>query len=460
MSASHAQHSAAPAPSLDEQVDTLLRDLDRASSHVEATVSDDAPPKHADEVPLSNAMVADSGVAPAETVAISAAPPNAAAEASQEPEDAAAAGAPTSPVDAVPPIDANSLDQHVDQLLDAMAESPKAQAAQPSEPNTTPPDASESDAAATEPHAAESTITEEPAAPAQPAAAAPEAGEAAEGSLASLTDSLLGADLVGKSEPEPDASPTQPASTAETQASNTEPAPAVATPPPPTKPDPAATAAKPPAPTPAPQHESVPHAAPTSTIPPPPPRVGIASRARRAFSEAGTRLAPALARVLAPASKPLASRPKIVRDTVGWMAIYTLFVGGSFWAYLLFFYKPPKPASAEPGIRLALKGEPEGAGGEVERVATGTEAKHGEEAAPEGGHAEAKGGEGHGEAKGAEGHGGEGHGGEGHGEAKGDAKKGAKPRPLPTIKSKLPSKKDPKKEPPKSGEGEGGHGEH
>jgi len=47
-------------------------------------------------------------------------------------------------------------------------------------------------------------------------------------------------------------------------------------------------------------------------------------------------------------SRPLANRPQIVRQTVGWFALWTLFIAACVWATLAFFRVPPAPAGAVP----------------------------------------------------------------------------------------------------------------
>ncbi len=51
-------------------------------------------------------------------------------------------------------------------------------------------------------------------------------------------------------------------------------------------------------------------------------------------------LSPLLLKVLSPLSAPLNKYPKVVRDTLGWVSLITLFWAGTIWAYLLFFHKP------------------------------------------------------------------------------------------------------------------------
>ncbi|CAG0952732.1 hypothetical protein PHYC_00289 [Phycisphaerales bacterium] len=54
----------------------------------------------------------------------------------------------------------------------------------------------------------------------------------------------------------------------------------------------------------------------------------------------------ALLAALAVASKPLADKPKVIRDSLGWIALNSLFLGACLWAYVLFFRHPPHAAEA------------------------------------------------------------------------------------------------------------------
>lgn len=434
---------AAATPSLDDQVDTLLRDLDQACAKVESGVSDD-PPKDAPTPEIAgDAVIGDVGVKdqPAPAAEPQSDEPLATPEAADQshttaiPDAATPAAAPvaeaTEPAAAAPeapkPAEPASLDASVNQLLDQMGEAPKEAPKDPAAP-----------AAAAQP----APPTPAPAATSAPAAEAAPTSES--DSLASLTESLLGPEVVGTPAEEPAAAAKPEAHESEHA---TSPAATASTPPPPTKPDPTKPVK---APEPAAAHApaKIEHAAAITT-----PKPSFSAKARAALAVATHKLEPTLAKALAPASKPLASKPKVVRDTVGWMAVYTLFVAGTFWAYLIFFYKAPKPAVAEPGVHLAGKGEPEGAAGEVKRTATGTEGGGESAEGGEGEHAPAKAE--HGEAK-AEAKGGE-HGGGEHGGGGAEAKKDMKPKPLPSIANKLSAKKGDKKPAPKS-EGEG-HGE-
>lgn len=51
-------------------------------------------------------------------------------------------------------------------------------------------------------------------------------------------------------------------------------------------------------------------------------------------------LSAVLVLILSPLSAPLNKYPKVVRDTLGWVSLITLFWAVTIWAYLLFFHKP------------------------------------------------------------------------------------------------------------------------
>lgn len=62
--------------------------------------------------------------------------------------------------------------------------------------------------------------------------------------------------------------------------------------------------------------------------------------------------------VCAVLSKPVAEKPAVVRDSIAWIALCTLFCGGTLWAYALFFRKPVEiPAPSNPVV-LAEKEAP------------------------------------------------------------------------------------------------------
>lgn len=57
-----------------------------------------------------------------------------------------------------------------------------------------------------------------------------------------------------------------------------------------------------------------------------------------------SRLATVLARALTPLNAPFASQPKVVRDSLGWVAANTVFLGACLWVYIEFFRPDPKAA--------------------------------------------------------------------------------------------------------------------
>ena len=44
-------------------------------------------------------------------------------------------------------------------------------------------------------------------------------------------------------------------------------------------------------------------------------------------------------------AKPLAGKPRLVRDTVGWLGFNSMFLAGVVWSYHLWFQKPEKPVA-------------------------------------------------------------------------------------------------------------------
>ncbi|QOI99879.1 MAG: hypothetical protein HRU70_05035 [Phycisphaeraceae bacterium] len=140
---------------------------------------------------------------------------------------------------------------------------------------------------------------------------------------------------------------------------------------------------------------------------------------------------PAALRAVGALSAPLRGKSKRVRDTVGWLALYTCFLGGCVWFYALFVHQPARPVSPHDDVRLAGSGDPEGAAGEVVRLSQSAKGDDGHAAAP-GGHGSPA------ETKGADDHGG---GGGGHGGGGGEAKAGdGKPKVTPAKKPEPPAK--------------------
>lgn len=169
-----------------------------------------------------------------------------------------------------------------------------------------------------------------------------------------------------------------------------------------------------------------------------------------------TKVEPALLGVVGLASKPLASKPDLVR-AAGLLSVNTLVLGAGLWVYTLYF----RPAHAAPEggatFDFAHSGLPQPSHEPGEKKAGG----HGAEAG-EGGHESAK-PEGHGEAKG-EGHGEKKEEGHGGGEGHGSSAKPAEPKKSIiasgetkyVLNEKLSGKPADKAKEKK----EGGHGEH
>jgi len=61
---------------------------------------------------------------------------------------------------------------------------------------------------------------------------------------------------------------------------------------------------------------------------------------------------------LAAMSAPLSGRPRIIRDTVGWFAMWTMFLAACVWAYLLFVHQPATPGANTPPIGLVTDDRP------------------------------------------------------------------------------------------------------
>lgn len=137
------------------------------------------------------------------------------------------------------------------------------------------------------------------------------------------------------------------------------------------------------------------------------PKVNIGGIAARVGRAAGSMLVkvgklgePHALRVAAMISAPILSKPKHVRDTLGWLAAWSLFVGTCFAVFVFFIRTPPSPVTTDPHVRLADEHASAGHTGEVVRRGV----PHAEEPAAAGhgapaGHGEAAGGDGHGEAK-------------------------------------------------------------
>ena len=84
------------------------------------------------------------------------------------------------------------------------------------------------------------------------------------------------------------------------------------------------------------------------------------------------------------ASKPLDSQPRVVRDTLGWVALVTLFWAGTIWVYFLFFHKPVASEIPENAPRLstgehahAAKHDDDGDSYAAKSAQSGSKSKHG-----------------------------------------------------------------------------------
>jgi len=122
-------------------------------------------------------------------------------------------------------------------------------------------------------------------------------------------------------------------------------------------------------------------------------------------------LSPMIAKALAPLSAPLAGKPAVIRQSVGWIACGTIFFSAVLWAVVL--TRTPETVTHEPGAFDFQEGNP------PTIPVAHADGAHGDDA-----HGAAPGG--HGEAAG------------GHGDAKKDDGHGA-------SKSKAPTKKPPRK---------------
>ncbi len=337
------------------------------------------------------ALIGDTGkpAAPAAPIAPSDATPD--PEAGRLDFEALAAEAVNLLVSAMPPEEtAPPPTQSVEESLAAAAADLANSAAAVSEAPVTLADAppSESQDLA---KAVERLIQEAPPEPA-PAPETPKKIEALDAQIANLADDLIAGEFADEQnvlqgqvgEPPAKEAPPPPLGAEQPTAKPAEPAPKVEAPA-----TLVAPAAKPAAVAPAP-------AAPTTPPAPNVARKAATSAAKVAAqhgAKAAGRLKPLGVKLLELISLPLKDKPKYTRDLVGWLALWTLFVSVSLWAYVLFFRSAKPPTAAQPV-----------AAAESEHGAAKPEAK--------GGHGEAKGG--HGEAKG------------GHGEKK-DAKAAKKP---------------------------------
>jgi hypothetical protein len=176
------------------------------------------------------------------------------------------------------------------------------------------------------------------------------------------------------------------------------------------------------------------------------PKVSLRQRLAPVFTQVSALLGASVGvatPLLAVLSAPLAKKPRIVRDSIGWIAVNTVFCASCLWGYMLFL-RPDQVAEQHVAFDLAHSELPE-----VPAHAGGHDA-HGD--AAEGGH-EAPKDDGPG-AKKDDGHGAKKD--DGHG---GAAKSGAKKEAYKPPSRKPPTKADRAKAKPKD-EGKGGGGGH
>ncbi|MBM4109407.1 MAG: hypothetical protein FJ255_11475 [Phycisphaerae bacterium] len=154
-----------------------------------------------------------------------------------------------------------------------------------------------------------------------------ESVEAIDSELAALTETLLA---------DPKASAPVPIAPV-TSGASPQPAPAPAATPVPVAPAPARPAAAP---------------SPVQAVAPPVPTPVAGATAPARLTHAGGRVVRALAPLGVVLGRPLASRPKSIRDSAGWLALWTLSCGTFVWVYSLFLHSPQAPEA--PGGALTI----------------------------------------------------------------------------------------------------------
>ncbi|MBX3390975.1 MAG: hypothetical protein KF691_16110 [Phycisphaeraceae bacterium] len=167
----------------------------------------------------------------------------------------------------------------------------------------------------------------------QPAVATTETIEALDDQLARLTDELLASP---PTEPVASAAKPQSAST-ETNSAAEPPAESVSTP---------TTPIFSPLPGPAPTSSQT-HSPPTAQSPTHAPSQPQGQVETPETAEAPTAATPAKSpgKLVAVLAGPLAGKPRMIRDTIGWLGFNSLFLAGVVWGYHLWFQKPEKPVA-------------------------------------------------------------------------------------------------------------------
>jgi hypothetical protein len=202
-----------------------------------------------------------------------------------------------------------------------------------------------------------------PSAPAAPAPAAPPI-ESLDEQLAEAADDLIAGEFADEerilNEAEGAAPPAGPAPVEAAAPAAPEPvAPKADVPKPAPKPAPTRKVPKPPSPK-AVQPEPDPEPVVTAV------RAAVLTKAASAISGP---LASALTSVGATLSAPLKNRPQYVRDTVGWFALFTMFMAVCVWAYILLIRSPvaPDPEPVTHGDKAQAPAKAAGGEGEASR---------------------------------------------------------------------------------------------
>lgn len=373
-------------PLLEQAVDDLLRQMDEAEKNVHAAITEETEQELADLAALTNAA-ANPATANPEIAAAPEAPADTTdlgdvVDALLEEQDAAASAEQAAAETAVD----QSAGEPASEVATAPAEAEAAVETAPANTDSSAP-------------AADTTeLPNEPApAEAQPAPATPEPTVAAKPEVSPTLDDLdrelagVASEMLAK-EQVPAPAPT--------------PAPQVAAPVAPEVPAPApkvepVAAAGTPTATRAEQAKAAMHSAIATATP----------KAKAAGSWLRVHVEPKAIAALAVFSKPIASKSKAFKHSLGLVALYTLFVASAFWAYALFL----RPAHIETKDAQPFNFQKSGlpSPNMIEHASS-----HDAES-KDSGHGEASGG--HGEAKKDDGHGG------GHGDAKAGKKDAKKP---------------------------------
>lgn len=84
-------------------------------------------------------------------------------------------------------------------------------------------------------------------------------------------------------------------------------------------------------------------------------------------------------------AKPLAGKPRLIRDSVGWLGFNSMFLAGVVWAYHLWFQRPEKPvAQHAPAALVSSDGHGESGHGEAPAAGHGAVASDAHAAAEHG----------------------------------------------------------------------------